>query len=261
MSKNIVFIPWIKDASRATRSLPYKYSIASWKKWCDKNNSELFVLNELLLDNSEMGVCWQRYYLFDIQMLPGQNFRNTVSIGTSVNDYINLHRPLGKAILNDVFQNNALFQLPELRPQSVDDISLTAQRRFSVTTDGTGNASLSLSATGETFANVGDWFFAKADSDVFTGTVSNTGAGAAAANLGGLPASSTIEILGYVKKGKASVRNKTLNEATVTASVVNGEVLLGKADIFEVTRIRENDSDGRDFTNKFILSSLPKNII
>ena len=196
-----------------------------------------------------------RYYLFDIQMTGTNSFRNTASIGTSVNDYINLHRPLGKAILNDVFKNNALFKLPELRPQSIDDISLTTQRRFSVTTDGTGNASLSLSANGETFANVGDWFFAKADSDVFTGTVSNTGAGAAAANLGGLPASSTIEILGYVNKGNATVRNKTLNETTVTASVINGEVLLGKADIFEVTRIRENDSDGRDFTNKFILDN------
>ena len=196
-----------------------------------------------------------RYYLFDIEMIGTNSFRNTASIGTSVNDYINLHRPLGKAILFDVKKNHALFPLPHNRPQSLDDISVTTQRRFSVTTSGAGAASLSLSASGETFANVGDWFFAKADSDVFTGTVSNTGAGAAAANLGGLPASSTIEILGYVKKGKASVRNKTLNEATVTASVVNGEVLLGKADIFEVTRVRENDSDGRDFLPKFNLDN------
>ena len=95
-----------------------------------------------------------RYYLFDIQMLPSQNFRNTASIGSSVNDYINLHRPLGKAELFDVVDNNALFSLPQLRPQSIDDISVTVQRRFQVTTSGAGAASLSLSATGETFANV-----------------------------------------------------------------------------------------------------------
>ena len=68
--KNIVFMMDIDLAGEgryaSSRTSAYKYSISSWKKWCDKNNSELFVLNELLLDNSEMGVCWQRYYLFDI---------------------------------------------------------------------------------------------------------------------------------------------------------------------------------------------------
>ena len=68
--KNLVFMMDIdiKGDGRydSSRRAAYKYSIDSWKRWCDKNDSELFVLNELLLDNSEMGVCWQRYYLFDI---------------------------------------------------------------------------------------------------------------------------------------------------------------------------------------------------
>ncbi len=192
-----------------------------------------------------------RYYLFDIEMTGTNSFRNTASIGTSVNDYINLHRPLGKAILFDVKKNHALFPLPHNRPQSLDDISVTTQRRFSVTTSGAGAASLSLSAAGETFANVNDWYFAKADSDIFTGTVGNTGAGATAANLTGLPASSTIEILGYVNKSKATVRNKTLTESTITSTVVNNELLLGKPDIFEILRVTEKDSDGRDLFSKF----------
>lgn len=196
-----------------------------------------------------------RYYLFDIQMLPGQNFRSTVSIGNSTSDYINLYRPNGKAVLFDVVDNNALFSLPHTRPQALDDISLTVQRRFLFTTDGSGNGSLSLSATGETFANVNDWLFAKADSDIFTGSVGNTGAGLAAANLSGLPASSSIEVLGYVSKANASVRNKTLAETTVTATTINREILLGKPDIFEVTRIRENDSDGRDLSGKFVIDN------
>jgi hypothetical protein len=50
----------------STRRLPYKYSIKSWEKWCSKNDSELFVLNDLLLPKDEMAICWQRYYLFDI---------------------------------------------------------------------------------------------------------------------------------------------------------------------------------------------------
>ena len=50
----------------SSRRAAYKYSIDSWKKWCDKNDCELFVLNDLVLDNDKMGICWQRYYLFDI---------------------------------------------------------------------------------------------------------------------------------------------------------------------------------------------------
>ena len=66
MSKNIVFIPWIKDDSRATRSLPYKYSIASWRKWCEKNDCDLVIMDEPICPVSEMKITWQRYYVLDI---------------------------------------------------------------------------------------------------------------------------------------------------------------------------------------------------
>ena len=64
--KNVVFIPWIKDNTRATRSLPYKYSIASWKQWCKKNNCDLVIMDELLCPVEEMKITWQRYYVLDI---------------------------------------------------------------------------------------------------------------------------------------------------------------------------------------------------
>lgn len=48
------------------RTAPYQFSINSWQQWCKKNNVELFVLNQALVDHKEMGLCWQRYYLFDI---------------------------------------------------------------------------------------------------------------------------------------------------------------------------------------------------
>ena len=49
--KNIVFLMNIKlndESGRYTsdRSLPYNFSVDSWKQWCDKNNAELFVLEE-----------------------------------------------------------------------------------------------------------------------------------------------------------------------------------------------------------------------
>tara|TARA_R110002074_G_scaffold236350_3_gene408228 strand:+ start:2348 stop:3124 length:777 start_codon:yes stop_codon:yes gene_type:complete len=68
--KNIVFIVDIDldgDGRWASsRRAPYEYSIKSWSNWCKKNNCELFVLNDLLMSHQEMGICWQRYYLFDI---------------------------------------------------------------------------------------------------------------------------------------------------------------------------------------------------
>ena len=68
--KNIVFTMDIDLSGEgryaSTRRLPYKYCIKSWKKWCENNDCELFVLNDLLLPKEEMATCWQRYYLFDI---------------------------------------------------------------------------------------------------------------------------------------------------------------------------------------------------
>ena len=68
--KNVVFLMDIDLSGEgryaSTRRLPYKYCIKSWKKWCEKNDCELFVLNDLLLPKEEMAICWQRYYLFDI---------------------------------------------------------------------------------------------------------------------------------------------------------------------------------------------------
>ena len=72
--KNIVFIVDItlkgsqRDVGRwaESRSYPYVFCTKSWKKWCDKNDCELFVLKEEVLPHSTMPVSWQRYYVFDL---------------------------------------------------------------------------------------------------------------------------------------------------------------------------------------------------
>ena len=50
----------------SSRRAAYKYSIDSWKRWCEKNDCKLFVLNDLIVEKEKMAICWQRYYLFDI---------------------------------------------------------------------------------------------------------------------------------------------------------------------------------------------------
>ena len=61
--KNVVFIPNI-DLGNG-RNSSYNYSIQSWKKFCDRNDCELLVWEDLLYPVDVMKITWQRYYLFD----------------------------------------------------------------------------------------------------------------------------------------------------------------------------------------------------
>jgi len=199
-----------------------------------------------------------RYYLFDIQMNSGQNFRNVQSIGLTTNSYFNLYRPLGKAELKEVTKNNLLFALPFKRPQALDDINLTVQRRFQQTTDGAGAVSLTLTASGETFANTADWIAVPAGDDILnTGlTFASSPVGQVAANITGLNPSTSYEFLVYVDKSIGSVRSKTKTERTITvAPDGDGNIPLGKADIFSIKRVSVNDSDGLDISGRYELDN------
>ena len=61
-SKNIVFM----IAVNAEDKKEYKYSINSWKHFCKKNNAELLLLENPVVDQNEMHIIFQRYYLFDM---------------------------------------------------------------------------------------------------------------------------------------------------------------------------------------------------
>lgn len=201
-----------------------------------------------------------RYYLFDIQMNSGQNFRDVKSFGQNDSDYANIIQENNVSVLYETGNNTSLFSLPRTRPQSINDISYTAQRRFTASTDGAGSATINLTATGETFANTTDWIFANANGDVSTG-LSVSGVGTQAATISGGPiSSSNFEIYAYVNKANATSKVKTLTETTVTAAVESdgsGTIFLdlGRADIYDVSRIRQTDSDGADFTSRFVLDN------
>ena len=202
-----------------------------------------------------------RYHLFDIVMNSGQAFRDVKSIGTSITNYFNPTLENSKAVLKETSNNNLLFSLRDQRPKSLVDISSSVQRRFATTTNVSGETTITLSGAGETFANTGDWIFANADSDVYTGSVSVSGAGTASATITGLPASSSnLEILAYVNKGNGSVRTKTLTDRSITATIDsdgNGTkfVPLGKADIFSVTEIINASDSNENYSNRFTLDN------
>jgi hypothetical protein len=64
MSKNIVFIIAVKKDGQLKPE--YEIGIESWRRWCKKNDVELFLLEEPVLSMEEMHIIWQRYFLFDI---------------------------------------------------------------------------------------------------------------------------------------------------------------------------------------------------
>ena len=64
MNKDLVFIIAVKKDGQLKKE--YDYSIKSWEYWCKKNNVNLFLMEDPVVDMSEMHIIWQRYFLFDM---------------------------------------------------------------------------------------------------------------------------------------------------------------------------------------------------
>lgn len=64
--KNIIFMADMKIDGKISRTDAYQYSINSWKHWAQNNNARVVTLTEPLVDLKEMGITWQRYYLFEL---------------------------------------------------------------------------------------------------------------------------------------------------------------------------------------------------
>tara|TARA_R100000908_G_C3733794_1_gene132324 strand:+ start:480 stop:1235 length:756 start_codon:yes stop_codon:yes gene_type:complete len=64
--KNVIFMVNIKGNKKLNRTTPYEYSIKSWKRWADKNNCELFVLEDWVYDESIINPNWHKLLVFDL---------------------------------------------------------------------------------------------------------------------------------------------------------------------------------------------------
>jgi len=196
---------------------------------------------------------YYRVYLFDVQIASGKNKRNTKSIGTGSTDYMTLVLENSQAVFKDEASTSLLFSVPGNRPKVITDISLTTQRYRTATISG-GSGSITLTATGENFADTSSWIAAQADSDIDTGFTAN-GAGTTASTLSGV-ADGDYEILTYVSKSAAAVRTKVLTEVTETITPDgSGNLNFTKADISSIVRITLTDSDGTDLTTSYDLDN------
>lgn len=191
-----------------------------------------------------------------------KSLRDVRSVGTGTSNYYNIDAA-NNTTLRETKKRTLLFDSPIPRPKNFTSISMSVARRFSETTNGSGDVTISLTATGETFENTNDWVIASAtDGFVPTvGSISLTGGGTSATiSLGGGLASTAVEILAYVKKGQAKIRSKTLTETTVSGRLdSDGDgvkyLRLGQSDIFSLNRARINDSDGTNIFTNFTLDT------
>jgi len=61
--KNIIFQVNIKGRRHRPE---FDLSTQSWKKWADKNDCEVLVLDQFIRDENEMKANWQKWYVFDL---------------------------------------------------------------------------------------------------------------------------------------------------------------------------------------------------
>jgi len=204
------------------------------------------------------------YYLFDIQMSSGSSFRSVRSFGSSGTNYVNIVLEDGIAQLKNTSNNSLLFPLPNQRPSTtgVDISSLTIQKRYTFTSDGSGNFTGLAAGSGFTFTDQFQWVISEETGAIANPTVTLT-TGNTQANFSGLSNSTDYIVLAYVAKSSVAARTKSLNSnETLTVSWPTGAesdgsglrwIDLGTSDIYQVNAIKQDDSDGADLSTNFIV--------
>ena len=64
---NIVFIVNLPETKKINRNKPYQFSIDSWgPKWCDKNKTQLVVLDERIYPEDYMNANQHKLFVFQL---------------------------------------------------------------------------------------------------------------------------------------------------------------------------------------------------
>ena len=203
-----------------------------------------------------------RYHLFDIDMKAGKSFRNAKSIGSDSDNWFNIILENDEAVIKEPEKNSALFPLGGSRPSDISGVVLTEQR-YASGINASGGALPSLGGD-EVFANSNDWLFAKADSDIYTGsvtfnpsTIDNEASGTVTLNG---TSGSNIELVYYVKTsatGTNMIREKTKSTHTASGLTVQTDsdgvsfFSIGKPDIISINKISDSAAGTVDYSGRF----------
>ena len=211
-----------------------------------------------------------RFFLHDIKINDGKNFRDARSIGNSVEARLALITKTDAngvvvAELKETDKEALLFKLPSTRPSTISDINVAVQRIFEGVTDSNGELGINLTAPGETFTLTSDWIAFRADSGPEIAMPSTpTGNGIAASRVSTNMPNKQITVFGYVNKASAGPKSKAIASRTVvgTAAIESdgmGNVItalkLGANDIIDINDINKDSASGPDLRHMFDLDN------
>lgn len=217
-----------------------------------------------------------RYYLFDIQMIGGNSFASTKSIGTSASAFADLVLEGNLAVLKSTNNNSLIFPLPNKSPTFSAEGGVTNatmdynfRARVTDTSDGSGAGTFTAPAGSKFGGSVIDYIVAATNGPSSTSvpTLSST-VGSNTLTYTGGASTTAFELIATFNvdaENTNHMRTKTLNEATTAvawntttgtaASDSNGSgqlVLdLQYADVYKLLRLRTTDSNGTDLTDLF----------
>ena len=200
-----------------------------------------------------------RLYIFDTKLNAGQKFSAVRSIGLGANEYFDLVLENSIAVVKEAINNNLLFGLGRAKPSLVDDITLTVQRRFTGTTNESGELPLTGLGTDESFSNQTQWIVA-IDSASHQILPNATASGSTVTT--GRGQEDDIEVITYVTKtaSAATVRAKTRQIVTETGLTMDSDgsgfkfVKLANPDIFTLTSVVDSGSNV-SLQNRFTLDN------
>jgi hypothetical protein len=212
-------------------------------------------------------------YLFDINFNSGYTMADIASVVWDDNGTVKFRANLGsdKTIKSTGF-NSLVYKLPFNAIATLRDPATTADSpdyntsyvvRKTFTTD-TGNAADTI--TGASFINASGVVAYIKDGSTYgeldanpTCTISGGGSTITFTTVNGSSVSLTgtqqIEYTVDVSYTGASPKTKTNTNRTITGSLTNGELSLGKPDIIKINAIKVGSSSGTDVTNLFTLDN------
>lgn len=197
-----------------------------------------------------------RVYLFDIKMNSGQSLRNVKSVGTGTADYANPLLESSKAVIKESTKVNLVYPLPNPRPKTISDVDFEVQRVFTGSATGT-SLTVAVTATGETLVNTSQWIITRDDTGAVVTGFGTSGAGTQSVTISSLPSNQAVTVYAKVNKAQPSVRQKTLVETTTAAAIqtdaITGQqyIDLGKTDIYDVSEIKQTNTNGADLSHLF----------
>lgn len=203
-----------------------------------------------------------RLHLINLEgssLTSGNGFRDVLSIGTGTTDYFNVVQINSESKIIGDNDRHFVFPLPRTRPSTFGtgnagntDVVFTTQRLFGPSTaNGSGQITVSVSATGESLTDTTGWIVSSGDSAARTYSASGT---STSQTISGLVAGTAYEVLAYVQKANGVHKDKTLTASTSTGTITaDSDHYLGQPDVFDITAIKDS-ANGVDISNNFVLN-------